>query len=77
MLFRSKDAESDQEGVNREDSREGIRAYARGRSYIPGRYGEVTPYTDPNQLFRAITAAEAAKKGKKKSKPAKDNKKEG
>ena len=44
-----KDAEPDQEGVNKEDSREGIRAYARGRSYIPGRYGGVTPYTDPNQ----------------------------
>ena len=62
-----KDTEPDQEGVNREDSREGIRAYARGRSYIPGRYGGVTPYTDPNQLFRAIQAAEAGKKGKKKA----------
>ena len=65
-----KETELDQEGVNREDSREGIRAYARGRSYIPGRYGGVTPYTDPNQLFRAIEAAEAGKKGKKKAKPA-------
>ena len=71
-----KDAEPDQEGVNREDSREGIRAYARGRAYIPNRYGGVTPYTDPNQLFHAIEAAEAAKKGKKKSKT-KDDKKEG
>lgn len=69
-----KDTEPDQEGVNREDSREGIRAYARGRSYIPGRYGGVTPYTDPNQLFRAIEAAEAEKKGKKKSKPVKGEK---
>ena len=60
-----KDAEPDQEGINREDSREGIRAYARGRSYIPGRYGGVTPYTDPNQLFRAVEAAEAGKKKKK------------
>lgn len=66
-----KDTEPDQEGINREDSREGIRAYARGRSYIPGRYGGVTPYTDPNRLFHAIEAAEAAKKGKKKSKSAK------
>ena len=65
-----KETEPDQEGVNREDSREGIRAYARGRSYIPGRYGGVTPYTDPNQLFRAMEAAEAGKKGKKKAKPA-------
>lgn len=65
-----KDAEPDQEGVNKEDSREGIRAYARGRSYIPGRYGGVTPYTDPNQLFRAVEAAETGKKKKKgKEKP--------
>lgn len=61
-----KDAEPDQEGVNKEDSREGIRAYARGRSYIPGRYGGVTPYTDPNQLFRAMEAVDSGKKKKKK-----------
>ncbi len=66
-----KDAEPDQEGINREDSREGIRAYARGRSYIPGRYGGVTPYTDPNRIFRAMEAAEAGKKkkGKAEEKP--------
>lgn len=64
-----KDAEPDQEGVNKEDSREGIRAYARGRSYIPGRYGGVTPYTDPNQLFRALEDAETGKKKKGKEKP--------
>lgn len=63
-----RDTEPDQEGVNREDSREGIRAYARGRAYIPNRYGGVTPYTDPNQLFRAIEAAGTGKKGKKGSK---------
>ena len=71
-----KETEPDQEGVNREDSREGIRAYARGRSYIPGRYGGVTPYTDPNQLFRAMEAAEAGKKGKKKAKPVEKEEKE-
>ena len=65
-----KDVEPDQEGINREDSREGIRAYARGRAYIPGRYGGVTPYTDPNQIFRAMEAAETSKKKKKgKEKP--------
>ena len=64
-----KDAEPDQEGINREDSREGIRAYARGRSYIPGRYGGVTPYTDPNQIFRAMEAASTGKKKKDKDKP--------
>ena len=70
-----KDEEPDQEGVNKEDSREGIRAYARGRSYIPGRYGGVTPYTDPDELFRAIAQAKAAGKGGKKAKaekPAKE-----
>ena len=61
-----KDGEPEQEGVNKADSREGLRTYARGRAYIPNRYGGVTPYTDPNQLFQAIEAAEAAKKGKKK-----------
>ena len=70
-----KDSEPEQEGVNKADSREGIRAYARGRAYIPNRYGGVTPYTDPNKLFHAIQEAEAAKKGGKKSKPAKTEEK--
>ena len=48
-----KDKEPEEEGINREDSREGIRAYARGRAYIPGRFGGVTPYVDPNELIRA------------------------
>ncbi|RKI68633.1 membrane protein insertase YidC [bacterium 1xD42-67] len=61
---KKKDEEPDHEGVNKDDSREGIRAYARGRSYIPGRYGGVTPYTDPNEIFRAQAQAQAA--GKKK-----------
>ena len=64
-----KAGEPDQEGVNRADSREGIRAYARGRTYIPGRFGEVTAYTDPNDLFRAkAEAAQAAADSKKKKK---------
>jgi len=66
-----KDVEPAPDGVNREDSREGIRAYARGRAYIPNRYGGVTPYTDPNQLFRAMEAAQTGKKGKKKDKTGK------
>ena len=45
-----KDVEPDQEGVNKEDSREGLRAYARGRAYIPGRFDGVTEYVDPNTL---------------------------
>ena len=71
-----KDDEPDQEGVNKEDSREGIRAYARGRSYIPGRYGGVTPYTDPDELFRAMAQAKAAGKGGKKAKAEKPAKEE-
>ena len=63
---KKKDGEPDQEGVNKNDSREGIRAHARGRAYIPNRYGGVTPYTDPNALFKAIAEAQAAGKGKKK-----------
>ena len=45
-----KDIEPDQIGVNKNDSREGLRAYARGRAYIPGRFGEVTSYSDPTAL---------------------------
>ena len=73
-----KDVEPDQEGVNKDDSREGIRAYARGRSYIPGRFGGVTPYTDPSDLIRAQAEAEAQKKNKKKanSAPAEEKKQE-
>ncbi|MBQ1960250.1 MAG: YidC/Oxa1 family membrane protein insertase [Akkermansia sp.] len=41
------EVEPDQVGVNREDSRVGIRTYARGRAYIPDRY-ETVPYWDPN-----------------------------
>ncbi len=62
---KEKEEEPDQEGVNKEDSREGLRAYARGRSYIPDRFGGVTPYTDPNALIRAEAEAKAARKGKK------------
>ena len=67
---KKKDEEPDQEGINKEDSREGIRAYARGRAYIPGRFGGVTPYQDPNDLIRAQLEAQAAARGKKKGQPA-------
>ena len=63
---KKKDEEPDHEGVNKDDSREGIRAYARGRAYIPGRFGGVTPYTDPDALIRAkAEAAQAGRQGKK------------
>jgi YidC/Oxa1 family membrane protein insertase len=67
-LGQKKDEDSQQMGVNKDDSREGIRAYARGRAYIPNRFGEVTPYTDPNELFLAQAREQAAKKGKGKTK---------
>ena len=71
--LKKKDEEPELEGVNKADSREGLRAYARGRAYIPGRYGGVTPYTDPNRLFRALAEAEAAKKKKSKTGKAKES----
>lgn len=43
-----KKAEPAQPGINREDSKVGLRAYARGRSYDPNRFGGVTPYRDPS-----------------------------
>ena len=57
--------EPEQDGVKKIDSREGLRAYARGRAYVPGRFDGVTPYIDPNQLFAQEAAALAASKGKK------------
>ena len=71
---KKKDEEPDHEGVNKDDSREGIRAYARGRAYIPGRFGGVTPYTDPDALIRAqAEAAQASRQqGKKDQKKAKE-----
>ena len=61
-----KNDEPEQEGVNKNDSREGIRAYARGRAYIPDRFGGVTPYKDPDELMWAqLQAAEEKRKKKK------------
>jgi YidC/Oxa1 family membrane protein insertase len=48
-----KDTEPEQEGVNKDDSREGLRAHARGRAYIPDRFGGVTEYTDPDKVVIA------------------------
>ena len=52
--------------INKDDSKIGLRAYARGRSYDPNRFGGVTPYMDPDTL---------PKPEEKKAK--KDEKKEG
>ena len=65
-------------GVNKDDSRIGIRAYARGRSYIPDRFGGVTEYRDMSELLQAQMDAEQQRKGKKdkKAAPAQEEKKE-
>ena len=65
-------------GVNKDDSRIGLRAYARGRSYIPGRFGGVTEYRDMSDLIQAEMDAEQQRKGKKnkKSAPVQEEKKE-
>ena len=67
-----KKAEDTEPSVNKADSREGLRAYARGRAYMPDRFGGVTPYTDPNIALKA--EAEAAAAGKKSSKKGKEEK---
>jgi len=51
------------DGVNKDDSREGLRAHARGRAYVPDRFGGVTEYTDPDLL----AAQQAAKPKQKKT----------
>ena len=60
-------------GVDPNDSKEGIRAHARGRSYIPDRY-ETTEYTDPNallgQLFMNKKERKAAEKAEQEAKKA-------
>jgi YidC/Oxa1 family membrane protein insertase len=66
-------AESNEPGVNKEDAREGLRAYARGRAYMPDRFGGVTPYVDPNIAMKAEAEAMAAK-SKKSSKKDKEEK---
>lgn len=57
---KKKAAKPEAEGpsVNREDSREGLRAYARGRAYVPDRFGGVTPYWDPNGVEEKKTEVE-------------------
>jgi YidC/Oxa1 family membrane protein insertase len=63
-----KDDETGLESVNKSDSREGLRAYARGRAYIPDRFGGVTEYRDPNEQIKAEQAARAAAAETKKKK---------
>ena len=60
-----KKAEPTEPGINKDDSRIGIRAYARGRAYAPNRFGGVQPYRDPSELLKAQAEAQNAQKGKK------------
>ena len=66
---KKKDEEPEQEGVNKDDSREGLRAYARGRAYVPNRFDNgVQPYSDPSDLIVKLEQEAAQKKGKKNKK---------
>ena len=65
-----KKPETSEPGVNKDDSREGLRAYARGRAYMPDRFGGVTAYVDPSDRI----AAEEAAMNKKSSKKEKEEK---
>ena len=60
-----KKAEPTEPGINKDDSRIGIRAYARGRAYDPNRFGGVQPYRDPSELLKAQAEAQNAQKGRK------------
>ena len=61
--------ESGEPGINKEASRVGIRAYARGRAYDPDRFGGVTEYVDPSDQIALAQEAEAARKRKKQPAP--------
>ena len=67
-----KKAEPTEPGINKDDSRIGIRAYARGRAYDPNRFGGVQPYRDPSELLKAQAEAQAAQKNKKGKKDKKE-----
>ena len=67
-----KKAEPTEPCINKDDSRIGIRAYARGRAYDPNRFGGVQPYRDPSELLKAQAEAQNAQKGKKGKKDKKE-----
>ena len=60
-----KKTEPTEPGINKDDSRIGIRAYARGRAYDPNRFSGVQPYRDPSDLLKAQAEAQNAQKNKK------------
>ena len=47
-------------GLDKDASREGMRAYARGRAYDPNRFGGVTVYHDPNGASVPASSEEPA-----------------
>ena len=53
---------AEDDGINKDDSREGLRAHARGRAYLPDRFGGVTEYTDPDELAARQAAQPKQKK---------------
>lgn len=57
----TKSSQSAETDINKDDSREGLRAHARGRAYRPDRFGSVTEYVDPN-LLKADPKAKPAEK---------------
>lgn len=67
-----KKTEPTEPGINKDDSRIGIRAYARGRAYDPNRFGGVQPYRDPSDLLKAQAEAQNAQKNKKGKKDKKE-----
>lgn len=56
--------------INKDDSKIGMRAYARGRAYDPNRFGGVTTYVDPDTV-------KPAEPKKDKKAPKQDNKEDG
>ncbi len=63
-----KKVESSDSEINKNDSRIGIRAYARGRAYDPERFGGVQPYRDPDEMIRIQAKMQAEQSGKKSKK---------
>ncbi|MBQ8851615.1 MAG: YidC/Oxa1 family membrane protein insertase, partial [Oscillibacter sp.] len=52
--------------INKDDSKIGMRSYARGRAYDPNRFGGVTTYTDPDTVV--VKEEKPAKKAKEENK---------
>ena len=62
--------------VNKDDSKVGMRAYARGRAYDPNRFGGVTAYVDPATIIREDKKS-TKQKMKQDQQPDQKNDKEG